>query len=314
MKSGFSSLELIMVIMVSTIIMSTVFEIYYQITRSMQRVDRFVVEDMQIFALKNRLQKDLSSMNAIWFTQGAVESKELADGKQANAPEKRKRSNYFYSVNKKNSAMLDVMTFVTTGSLMSYGATQDQFVRVVYKVEENPLQEGTFCLMRKQINFPCENIDKESLDKEKFYELISGFTELTVKMTFIDKLAVEKKIQELQKPQEVQAAGKKEEIAGVELIKNTDHWGIPDLSEGEEKLSEEQFKPQNLGGAAIPKYITLHIAFPATDSLPKMEYDLDFLTEVTLDNIPKNISIIKKSIKVPDGATASGGLQPEGRS
>ncbi len=314
MKSGFSSLELIMVIMVSTIIMSTVFEIYYQITRSMQRVDRFVVEDMQIFALKNRLQKDLSSMNAIWFTQGAVESKEVADGKQADAPEKRKRSNYFYSVNKKNSPMLDVMTFVTTGSLMSYGATQDQFVRVVYKVEENSLQEGTFCLMRKQINFPCENIDKESLDKEKFYELISGFTELTVKMTFIDKLAVEKKIQELQKPQEAQTAGKKEEITGVELIKNTDHWGMPDLPEGEEKLSEEQSKPQNLGGAAIPKYITLHIAFPATDSLPKMEYDLDFVTEVTLDNIPKNISIIKKSIKVPDGATASGGLQPEGRS
>ncbi len=298
--------------MVSTIIMSTVFEIYYQITRNMQRIDRFVVQDMQIFALQNRLQKDLLQMNAIWFTQGAAEAKDAADGKKADAPEKRKRSNYFYSVNKKNSSMLDIMTFVTTGSLLSYGKTQDRYVRVVYKVEDDPKQEKTFRLMRKQINFPSEDIDKESLEKETFYELINGFTQLTTKMTFIDKQAVERKIQELQKPNEIQASVKKEDDKGVELIKNVNRWGMPDPvdeKDGEKnELSEEDTKPQNLGGAAIPKFITMNITFGATDRWPEVSYELDFVTDVTLDNIPKNISTIKKSVKPAEGQVPSGSV------
>ena len=98
MKSGFSTLELIMVIAVSAIMMTCLLEIYNQVGRNMIRVERFVFEDTQLLTLKNRLEKDLSGLSAIWFTQADAEEKKAAGAEQKNVSptDKKKSSRYFY--------------------------------------------------------------------------------------------------------------------------------------------------------------------------------------------------------------------------
>lgn len=296
-KSGFSSLELIMVIAVSAIIMTSLLEIYNQVTRNMSRVERFVFEDTQVLSLKNRFGKDLSGLSAIWFTQGEVETKQLADGEKMPAPEKRKRNNYFYGINKNKH--LDTLTFLTTNALQSYAAIQERFVRIVYKVEDDPKHEGMFRLMRKEISMPTENIDEQTLSKGKFYELVSGIKSLEMTYHLIDKIELQKQYQakaKLKNQSSGQSSQEKQEDKPV--IRSVKQWGMPDVKEDDKKdtnINEgDEEEKQNLGGAAVPKFIEMKIVFGATDKQLEKEYKLEFSIPSTVDNIPKSMSAIKK--------------------
>ena len=298
MKSGFSSLELIMAMAISAIIMTSLFEIYNQVARNMGRVERFVFEDSQVLALKSRLGKDFTGLSAIWFTQGEVETKMLTDGEKMPAPEKRKRNNYFYSVNKDKH--LDTLTFITTSALQSYGGTQDRFVRVLYQVEEDPKNEDLFRLMRKEISMPTENIDEQALKDGKFYELARGIKSIEMIYELIDKV-------ELQKQHQAKKKGGSESQNEQELkpiIRSVSQWGSPDIKEskGNEKVEnpdddDEEEKKENLGGAAAPKFVKMKVVFGATDAQVEKEYNLEFYIPSTVDNIPKGMTAIKKKAK-----------------
>jgi len=303
MKPGFSALDLVMSMAVSAILMTSILEIYYQVTRNMMRVERFVYEDSQILTLKNRMGKDFSGMSAIWFTQGQVESKQLLDGKKMDAPEKRKRSNYFYSVNKNKH--LDVLTFVTTSALQFYGTAQDRFVRVVYQVEEDPDHKDLFSLMRKEIPLPTENIDEETLKKGTSYELVRGIKTIETTYYFIDKIELQKQQQahlkalDGQEKQEQQGQAKP-------IIRSVKQWGMADQNnkkdEQAKELSDEDDESeekQDLGGAAVPKFVEIKIVFGATDKQFEQEYVVEFIIPCTLDNIPKNMVTTKKSYNNP---------------
>lgn len=298
MKSGFSSLELIMTMAISAIIMTSLLEIYNQVTRNMGRVERFVFEDTQVLALKNRLGSDFAGLSAIWFTQGEVETKMLMDGEKMPAPEKRKRSNYFYSVNKDKH--LDTLTFVTTSALQSYGGTQDRFIRVLYQVEEDPNNENLFRLMRKEISMPTENIDTQALENGKFYELAHGIKSIEMVYELIDKVELQKQHQAQAKLKNGQ--GSLEEKESKPVIRSVKQWGLPDVKTDSDKNNEkldddEEEKKENLGGAAIPKFVKMKIIFGSTDMQIEKEYNLEFYIPSTVDNIPKGMTAIKKQKK-----------------
>jgi len=296
MKSGFSSFELIVAMAMSAVIMTCVFEIYNQVTRNMIRVDRFVFEDTQLLALKSRFGKDIAGLSAIWFTQGEVETKQVADGQKMEAPEKRKRSNYFYSVNKNNH--LDTLTFITTNALQSYGTTQDRFVRVLYKVEDDPKHAGLFRLMRKEIKLPTKDIDDQVLKQGTFYELVGGIKSIEMMYQLIDKIELQKQYQEQAKlkTQGVQQQSQEKQQEKKPIIRSVKQWGAPTPEKKEELQGEEkEEKSENLGGAAVPKFIMMKIVFGATDKQLEKEYKLEFYIPATVDNIPKNIFAIKRA-------------------
>ena len=311
-QPGFSMLELIVVMAVSAIIMTSLFQIYNQVTRNMIRVERFVFEDTQILALENRFEKDLSGLSAIWFTQGEVETKQLADGeKNLPAPEKRKRSNYFYSVNK--DGHLDTLTFITTNALQSYGESQDRFVRVLYQIEVDPKHEDMYRLMRKEISMPTENIDEEVFKQGKFYELVGGIKSIEMTYQLIDKI-------ELQKLQQAKAKSadltdkqiqSKDSEEKKPLIRSVKQWGMADIKQDEKKKESapaqdedsEKSEKQDLGGAAVPKFVEMKIVFGASDKQLEREYKLEFSIPATVDNIPKGMSAIKKQKSGTPGAS-----------
>ena len=297
-QQGFSALELIMVMAVSAILMTTLLQIYNQVARNMLRVERFVFEDTQILTLKNRFGNDLIGLSAIWFTQADLETKQAAKDAAKTPPttEKKKCSKYFYSVNK--NGHLDILTFVTTSALQSYGSVQSRFVRIVYQVEKDPRHENMLRLMRKEIIMPTENIDEESLKPGKFYELVGGIKSIEMKYQLVDKVALEKS-------SSADKAGNKSEAQEEKqpIIRSVKQWtgddGKKKSNKKEEKDSsqdastqeDDQEEKEKLGGATVPKFVEMKIIFGATNKQLEKEYKLEFYIPSTLDNAPKQIVI-----------------------
>lgn len=292
---GFSSLELIMAMTISAIIMTSLLEIYNQVSRNMLRVERFVFEDTQLLALKNRFGKDLAGLSAIWFTQADLEAKRLAvDGYKNPLPtaDKKKTSQYFYSVNKDKH--LDLLTFVTTNALQSYGFVQSRFVRVVYQVEADPAHAGMFRLMRKEIILPTENIDEQSLKPGKFYELVGGIKTLEMTYQLVDKIELEKSAKSAGE------AGAKSQEKGEKkpFIRAVKQWVSDNKKPSEKNDKNKKDMPQDesgedeedLGGATVPKFVEMKIVFGATDKQLEKEYKLEFYIPTMIDNLPQAIS------------------------
>lgn len=319
-QRGFSVLELVMVMAVSAIVMTSLFEIYNQVMNNAQKIERCVVQDGQVLTLEQRLYKDILGMSAIWFTQAELEkqraaqsAKDVPGSTESQQPEK-KSSSYFYSINKQNN--LEMMTFVTTSALQSYGTTQDRLVRVVYKLEQDYLHQGNFRLMRKEILNVTESIDEQALKTGKFYELASNIGSLQTTFYYIDQ-------QELQKQQKAQAekedktARQQANTETKQLISSVKEWKEEKKTEKDKNKStgsqEEQAKEDDLGGALAPKIIELKISFGRVGDLVDREYKLSFY-------IPSNIDHVVKPIKkeqavgaqaVPDQAQpARAGVEP----
>ena len=292
-KSGFSTLELIMVMAISAIIMTCLLEIYNQVGRNMIRVERFVFEDTQLLTLKNRLEKDLSGLSAIWFTQADVEEKKAAGAEQKNVSttDKKKSSRYFYSVNK--NGHLDTLTFVTTNGLQSYGSLHNRFVRVVYQVEPDLAHEGMLRLMRKEIMTPTENIDEASLSEGKFYELVDGIMAISITFQLVDVIELKKQAAAAEKDSADKSAAPKEKEEKKLIIRSVTQWiekvktkKDSQASAGDEANSNKA-EDEDLGGAAVPKFIEMKIVFGVTDKQVKKEYKIDFCIPSNIDNIPK---------------------------
>ncbi|MDP3787784.1 MAG: type II secretion system protein [Candidatus Chromulinivorax sp.] len=308
LQRGFSALELIMVMAVSAIMMTVLLEIYNQVMRNMVRVDRFVFEDTQLLTLRNRFEQDLAGLSAVWFTQADVEGKKLAaEGKKAEGQEAsftkaspdtvggqaQQTSQYFYSVNKNKN--LDMLTFVTTNALQSYGNVQDRFVRVVYKVEQDFAHAGMFRLMRKEIPLPTESIDEQKNEKQKtFYELVGGIKSIEMTYQLVDKTELQKR-----------SAAEKEEGKNITksasqenkpIIRSVKQWKFDDKKSTEKKdtgkndSSEDLFaqvEEENLGGVTVPKFVTMKIIFGATNQQLEKEYKLEFYIPSSIDNMVK---------------------------
>lgn len=318
MKSpGFSILEIVMVMAVSGIIMTCLLEIYNQTARNMTKVERFIFEDTQVLTLKNRIGKDISGLSSIWFKESELAALQAAQEKKEAPKNTRKCSYYFYSTNK--GEQFDMLTFMTTGGLKSFGLAADRYVRVVYQLEKDPAHEGLFRLMRKEINPATEFIDEVSLKQGKFYELIGGIKSFDVTYQLVDRVALNKQLKAGQKPKgdaTVQDNGQD----AAPIIRSVKQWypiesrsesnksnGSQDTKNTEEKsdaVAETDEEKQDLGGAPVPRFIELKIVFGATGSQNEKEYRIDFYVPSTLDNMPKSILSMKPSLKKDEGAVA----------
>lgn len=299
MKSpGFSMLEIIIVMAVSTIIMTCLFEIYNQTSRNMQRVQRFVFQDSQIITLQSRFEKDVAGLTSIWFKQAELENLQAQQEKKPVSKEFKKRSFYFYSVNK--GEQLDLLTFLTTNPLQSYEKITDRFVRVVYALQPDPAHENLFRLMRKEISPATELIDEKSLQPGKFYELITGIKSLELSYHLVDRVVLNKQFR-AEKAKEGEQE-KQEELAPiVRLVKQ---W---QPAESAEKSVEKKINPgdqadkedtlEDLGGAPVPKFIEMKITFGQTLQQKEQTCTLGFSIPSTVDNAPKSIFAIRAATK-----------------
>lgn len=301
MKSpGFSMFEIIIVMAVSTIIMTSLFQIYNQTARNMNRVQRFVFEDTQILTLKHRFTKDVAGLSAIWFKQSELEML-LAIKEHKQVPKGfKKQSFYFYSTNKGDN--FDRLTFLTTSALQSYGKTYDRFVRVVYILQPDPANQGLFRLMRKEISPATEFIDEAIFTTGQFYELIAGIKLIEFSYHLVDRIALNKQFQaDKNKKNDEDAQSSQEETQSV--VRLVKQWQpIESMDKLQDKnrpqdANQDENKDEDLGGAPVPKFIEMKIVFGATLQQQEQEFNLSFAVASTVDNMPKSISAVRSAVK-----------------
>lgn len=288
-RSGFTILELTMVLAISTIMMSGLFEMYQQVIRNMQRIERFVFEDMQIVTLKTRLEKDFLGLSVIWFAQQKLQDQQDAEQKnsaQASASDRAQEklvSLYFYSINKHEN--LDFFTLVTVNPLQSYGAHQKHFARVVYQVQPDPIHKNMFRLMRKEIASVNEFVDEKSLAQGKFYQVIDGIKSIQTTYHFMDQ----KELQQREKQAEQQDKKSTDQQKLQPVVKTTRQW-IPDHEEQKQDKNQQaapQDKQGKIQGACIPLLVEMKLVFGATDQQTEQVHELKFGTQSTVSNLVK---------------------------
>jgi len=309
---GFSAIELIMVMAISAILVTNLFQIYNQVAKNMARVDQFVLQDTQLITLHNRLSKDFDGFSAIWFTQAELQARLQAKDKQSEKQEKivekkdddKKNCKFLYSINKNEN--LDTLIFMTTSSLQSYAAAESRFVKVIYQLIPDPVHKDLYSLMRKEIFAPTEDIQPESLQNGTFYELINGIKSMKVEYVLVDKIELNKQNSQKNKEKSEEQASKsqKDKKESVEqpkaIIRVVKEWVVFEKGKDEKKsdhanLNDEKQDEHDLGGAAVPKFIIIHIVFGQINQQQERVYTLEFSIQSTVDAIPANVSAMKRS-------------------
>lgn len=247
-KKGFTLIEFVISIMISSILLTAVFTIYNQIGRSINIIETITTDDTKIMIIKDRLQQDINGLSPLWFTKEEYEKIKNKDkatepqAKQEQHDESIKAKNFFYAESKNEQFYF--FTFTTTNAMQLYGNDNKRFVRVVYMLKQKQNDENSFKLMRKEINNISDFDKKEILEKGSFYTIADDIKKCHFSYGFIDQpkpkqdknSANDKKQEELpDKPAE---------------IKWPSEWGVVP-----EKTKRNGYQP------TLPEFVRLKITF-----------------------------------------------------
>lgn len=273
---GFSILELVIGLMISTMLITISFSIYNQIVRSTQFVQRVTTTDIHAIILKDRLQNDILGIMPLWFTKKDYE--ESAKAKTSTQPKeseheeqpeskenkqetsKNKENNFFYSSNHTTHNTFDCFSFITTNPLHMYGSSEHKpCVRVVYRLQNDTTHESQFRLFRKEIDdleFNLEAIHNSGA----LYEIASNIKTFSIEFGFIDPIKTSNQTE-------------KKEAAPLQDKSIEFTW----INEWDAKKESTIKKP------ILPKFIKIKIVFTEEKSTHEQEYNFCFL--VPLDTI-----------------------------
>ena len=240
---GFSLLEIIISILLSSIILTLVMEITFRVTKQDAFAKRHVDKDVKLMVLHKQLLQDISGLCALIYEEAQkgdeknlnakpVEKAEKKDGIQSEDLRK-----YFYSVNKDTN--LDFFTFVTTNSLRFYGQKAEPLVRVTYRLAPGKESAGLSLLRKETTSLDYKEAEKSG----KFATILDGINKCEATYFYVKPQKQEK--QSSEKGQK--APDKKDEKPELPELASEKEWGV---KKAEEKESQEQ---------KIPRYILLHI-------------------------------------------------------
>ena len=197
MKAGFTLIELILAFMFSSIILTVLFNSFFQINRSSLLTEDIIDMNTRMLIMQNQFEKDLSG--AFVPVQGIVEKKkeeekpkdEVAQKKEkAEVPKKEKPkpvNDIFYSANKGDS--LNELTFISNNPMRVYEYAENAqvkpcVVRIVYRLVPDPKKKGSFILTRQEgTELDFAQYKKNATKPIKAYELADNIKSLSIEFT-----------------------------------------------------------------------------------------------------------------------------------
>ena len=269
---GFSLLELMITIMISSILLTACLSIYNQITKSITTIQKIITADTKVMIFQDRLTKDLSGISCTWIIKKPKEQapknqqQALPAASKKNAADDPNQDNFFYVLqNNQNSEL--VFSFVTLNPLWSYTNSTARPVRVVYKLQDDATGTHHFKLLRKEDTLIDQDLNqehKENLIKGSFYEICNSITTLKLEIGFIPMPQKEQ-----QAPKEQPAA--KEQATPKEQTNPSDKkmewkWVNSWIYKKDEKNEKEQHP--NLPGA-----LKIIISFAQETNKPNKSYE-----------------------------------------
>lgn len=168
-SKGFTIIELIIGIAISSIISIILFQSFSQTYKTINTIDNMIFMDRRISVLQNQLDKDTT---AIFIP------------KQLNYE---KLERYFYSQN--NQKNLKEWTFITTNSLQIYQATSPRIVRVTYQLRENKKAQNEYLLFRKESTNLAYGAEKDAIE----YELVDFIKDFSLEFGYKQDLKINNK-------------------------------------------------------------------------------------------------------------------------
>lgn len=244
MKSGFTLLELVIGLLLSSMIAIVLYTSFFSINRSVQSVENLIDQDLRITLMHNQLERDISGIFVPFAgklsEQMQKTEKELKATDTTAIPIK-PIDNVFMSQNQQQS--LSLLTFITNNPMRIYeyaqNATVKPFVaRVVYKLVP---ERGTpsFTLIRQESN-ELDLVTFEKAGVIRSYELISHIKQIKTEFSYS---LVEKPKEQPKTPAKEK---QKEEKPKPEYIT---------VSEWVEKSKADKKRP------LVPQFITFDIRF-----------------------------------------------------
>lgn len=264
-KKGFTLIEVIIGMLISTLLLSAAFTVYNQITKSINIIQNITTDDTKLIILYDRLQQDFTGIAPLWFTKKQYEQAKKGTAKENNEEQAEQvaknkdqdieHNNFFYAINKDNN--FAYFTFITTNAMQMYGSDNKRFVRVVYQLQAESNKENTYRIVRKEINKITPQFDKKIIEDQKdFYTIASNVKKCFFEYGFIDQAKPkEKKSQAKEKP-------KQEDKKPAQIAWHKE-WGVV-----REDTKTNEYKP------ALPQYIKMKIVFANQQDKEGKEHEL----------------------------------------
>jgi type II secretory pathway component PulJ len=180
-KSGFSLVEILVGLLLSSIIGTVLLNTFFQSVRTLRMVDESAELDTGMAVVLNQMERDFAGALVPVYEQEqkkeATEEKEkektpepgkegAKEGAKKEKAEKKEKKPTFIA--KTKNKQLDYVTFLTINPQSRYGAPLPNIapkpflVRVMYKLRENPEHKGAFVLLRQE----STNLDVASFAKK----------------------------------------------------------------------------------------------------------------------------------------------------
>jgi prepilin-type N-terminal cleavage/methylation domain-containing protein len=205
MKRGFSLIELVVALLISSLLTLSLFQLLQQTRKAVRRITNVIAIDEPFIALYNQLEKDITGMfapNSSVEAYREKDKKEKAEKDEKKAEKKEEKSQEKPEPKKELKPIKDVFvldakkeqifwSFITTGGLQvldSEGTIvpQPALKRVVYMLEKDPQRPDVYRFMYR---FSALNLDLNAFKGADFtpsYELISGIKRLEIELTLFE--------------------------------------------------------------------------------------------------------------------------------
>lgn len=272
MKSGFTLIELVVAITISSIIGILLFNVLNQSSRLLTRVDSIVTSDISIVTFYDRFEKDI--MGAFIPVIGdlnrakkvleqhesearshEIKKQEAKEGESESKPlspvtlkKIQVQKPFIYEKKDENLALF---SFITCNPLQVYKQIKPRIARVVYTLKSVPGEPKTYQLLRKESNQLGFDVDKEARN----FVLLRNIRSLKLKFLAVEPKKNKKQLEkaeqdkkkrsskkELNKTQADTSADKKaEKEKKTEPLKTYTIWPPKKEKEGRELGDLPQF-------------------------------------------------------------------------
>lgn len=268
MQRGFSFIEVITSVLISSIIGLVLFQSLSQFSKALNFVNNTATIQTEKVLLDRQWDRDFSGMFAplkkipIDREQEVALPKETAEeSQQLNAKDKKdQREDNKYQADPfiftaEQDGTVTMLSCITSNPALMYGNLLPRIVRVVYRLVPSTLQEGLYVLVRQQSEDLELNAFKNTKDaKVRAYELVTGVKSLKVE-AWAEKIVKKEKQKQNQQSEQaqtlpIQQQKKEEEKAEPRVFIPWQEW---------QKIDKEEKK--KLERVLVPAFIKITITF-----------------------------------------------------
>lgn len=173
MRTGYSVIELLLALLISSLIAGTVLFGLNQIQMTFSISQDVIDLDSDLGIIKNQLQKDL---------EGAFVPLHALT-KKDEKKEKKNIKDIFVSTNKEDS--LSELTFFSTNAVQSFDISKSRAVRIVYHLEQQTDKKNLFRLVRQEgKSLSLEEYKPNAPKKIRAYELADTIKKMSITYSY----------------------------------------------------------------------------------------------------------------------------------